>query len=475
MAVPSKALLEEFIGIVGPSHAFDNSHDLSHYTDENRGIFVGNTPLVLKPGSVEEVISIVKLAAKTGTALVPQGGHTGHAAGGAPREQGTDLVVSLQRLNKVRELDLLGNTLTVEAGVILQTIQELADDNDRLFPLALGSQGSCMIGGNISTNAGGTGVLAYGNTRDLVIGLEVVLPSGELWSGLRVLKKDNTGYDLKNLFIGAEGTLGIITAAVVKLFPKPVTREVAFVGLKSPDAALEFFQVARQAGGRSLTTFEIIPRIGLEFVTSYSDQMKHPLESWHPWYVMIEISSSRSVEEASSMLLQILEDGLGGGSVCDAAVAQSVAQQKEFWRIRETLPPSQAPNGASIKHDISVPVHKIPEFYRLADEIVAREIPGARPCAFGHMGDGNIHYNITRPEAWSDEEFMKHRKSINQKVHQLVVEMGGSISAEHGIGQMKRDELAEIKDPVELALMHRIKQTLDPGGIMNPGKVLQSS
>ena len=473
MSHPSGALLDQFSAIVGPAHALDAKQDLRPYTDENRGIFVGKTPLVLKPGTVEEVVEIVRLAARTKTALVPQGGHTGHAAGGAPRAQGNEIVVSMQRLNRIRDLDLKGDTLTVEAGVILQTIQELADANNRLFPLALGSQGSCMIGGNISTNAGGTGVLAYGNTRDLVMGLEVVLPSGELWSGLKVLKKDNTGYDLKNLFIGAEGTLGIITAAVLKLFPKPIGREVAFVGLESPDAALELFQIARQQGGRSLTTFEIIPRIGLEFVVAYNPQLRHPLEQWQPWYVMIELSSSRSAEDANAMLMQILEDGFSQGCIADAAVAHSIAQQREFWTMRETLPPSQAPHGASIKHDISVPVHRIPEFYRAADDIVLAAVPGARPCAFGHMGDGNIHYNITRPVDWSDEAFLQHRKSINQSIHRLVLDMGGSISAEHGIGQMKRDEMATTKDPVELAMMHAIKKTFDPDCILNPGKVLQ--
>lgn len=331
-----------------------------------------------------------------------------------------------------------------------------------------------MIGGNISTNAGGTGVLAYGNTRELVMGLEVVLPTGELWNGLRRLKKDNTGYDLKNLFIGAEGTLGIITAAVLKLYPRPVAQELAFVALQSPDAALELLQRAQSVAGNDVTTFEILPRIGLEFVLSYSNEFRDPLDQASAWYVMLEISSSRSEEAARSTLEQILGDALERNLIEDAAIAQSRAQFQQFWKIRETLPPSQSPHGASIKHDISVPVHQVPEFYRRADAIIAGEMPEARPCGFGHMGDGNIHYNITRPLEWSDEAFMEHRERINDLIHALVVEMDGSISAEHGIGQLKRDKLPSVKDPVELAMMHKIKAQFDPKGIMNPNKVLKT-
>ena len=468
----AEGLIERFASIVGERHALRPPEDLSHYNLENRGIVTGNTPLVLLPGSTEEVAGIVRLAAETGTAIVPQGGHTGHAAGGVPSEHANEIVVALGRMNRIRDIDLLGSTMTVDAGVVLEKIQEAADAHDRLFPLALGSQGSCQIGGNISTNAGGTGVLAYGNTRALVLGIEAVLPSGEIWHGLRRLKKDNTGYDLRDLFIGAEGTLGIVTGAVLKLFPKPRGREVAFAGLASPEAALGFLNAALEMAGNQVTAFELIPRIGIEFLNRHFPRHGEPLASTHAWHVLFELSSGRSQEDARQLTEAIFERAIGDGLIEDAALAGSIAQQRNFWGMRENLPHSQRPEGASIAHDISVPVHRVPELIRRGEKAVRAIVPGARMVAFGHLGDGNIHFNFSQPTDMDRETWLGYRKAVNEAVYDLVIELDGSISAEHGIGKLKRDLLARVKSPVEMAMMRAIKKAIDPKGIMNPGKVL---
>ena len=389
-----------------------------------------------------------------------------------PDESGSQIVVSLERMNKIRDLDLEGNTMTVEAGVILETIQKVADANDRLFPLSLASQGSCQIGGNISTNAGGTGVLSYGNTRDLVLGLEVVTPSGEIWNGLRRLKKDNTGYDLRDLFIGAEGTLGIITAAVVKLFPKPKARIAAFAGMRSPQDCLALFQLAQSIAGKSLTGFEFMPRFGVATALSSFTALRDPLATPQDWYVLLEISSGRSEEDAQGMMEAILSAALDSQTLFDAVISHSESQREAFWAIRETMPASQKFLGGSIKHDISVPVHLVPEFLKRAEAIVHRVEPEARIFAFGHMGDGNIHYNVSQPVEAADDWYLTMREPMNDVVNGLVVEMGGSISAEHGIGKLKRDLLIATKSPVELEMMRAIKKALDPNNIMNPGKVI---
>jgi len=472
MQAPDAALIERFSAIVGPGNALTPPADLTHYTEENRHIFTGRTPLVLRPGSTAEVAAIMALAHETGTAIVPQGGNTGHAAGGSPDETGTQVVVSLERMNKVRDIDLAGNTATVEAGMILQNLQALAASHERLFPLSLASQGSCMIGGNIGSNAGGTGVLAYGNTRELVLGLEVVLPSGDVWNGLKRLKKDNTGYSLRNLFVGSEGTLGIVTAAVVKLFPMPKGREMAFAGLASPKAALELFNLALGLAGPSLTAFELIARRPLDFLLEAMPSVRDPLPTRHDWYVLAEISSGRSAEDARELIETIFAQAIEAGYVEDAALAGSFAQGQAFWKMREDMPGAQAPQGASIKHDISVPVHLVPAFLERADALVMAAMPQARICSFGHMGDGNIHYNVSQPKGGDAKSFMARREELNDIVHALVVSLGGSISAEHGIGRLKRDMLARVKSPVEMAMMRAIKQALDPSGIMNPGKLL---
>lgn len=466
------ALIKRFVDLVGKQYALTLADDLTHYTHENRGLFVGNTPLVLKPATTREVSDILKLATQTKTPIVPQGGHTGHVGGAVSDESGTQIVISLERMNKIRELDLKSDVVVCEAGVVLESIQKLADDNNRLFPLALGSQGSCQIGGNISTNAGGTGVLAYGNTRALVMGLEVVLASGEIWEGLRRLKKDNTGYDLKDLFIGAEGTLGIVTAAVLKLFPKPRGKAVAFCGLQSPEQALQLFAKASSFAGQSLTAFELMARTPLEFTLKHMENVRNPLSEIHPWHVLCEVSSNRSQKDADETLQAILEVAFTNEIVNDAALSTSLSQADDFWRIREMMPVSQKYEGGSMKHDVSVPIHLVPEFLTEADKIIKREIPDARLCSFGHLGDGNMHYNISQPLSAEPQAFMNRQPEINALIHDLVVSMNGSVAAEHGVGRLKKELIARTKTPVELILMQSIKKTLDPDNIMNPGKLI---
>jgi len=412
-------LLKRFIDIVGKANALTGKDDLRHYTHENRGIFIGRTPLVLKPASTDEVSKILKLAAVHRIIIVPQGGHTGHVGGAVPHESGDQIVLSLERMNKIRDVDLNGNVIVCEAGCILETIQKRAEQRDRLFPLALASQGSCQIGGNISTNAGGTGVLAYGNTRQLVLGLEVVLPSGEIWNGLRRLKKDNTGYDLKNLFIGAEGTLGIVTAAVLKLFPRPKGKAIAFCGMQNVNHALDLLTAAQSLAGSALTAFEFMARLPVDLTVQNIERVRNPLKQSHNWHVLIEISSSRSQDDATQILETVLSESLEAQIIEDAALATSIAQQNDFWHLREAMPLAQLQEGGSIKHDISVPVHRIPEFLPKADKAVSKILPNARLYTFGHMGDGNIHYNVSQPVGEDKNSFLSLYDDINKAVHGL--------------------------------------------------------
>lgn len=465
-------LIARFSQIVGAEYALTSNADKQAFEEENRGIYESRTPLVLRPANSEQVSQIMSLAHESVTSIVPQGGNTGHVGGSVANPDKCEVIVSLSRMNNIREVDPHGNSMIVEAGVILQNAQAEADKCDRLFPLSLGAQGTCQIGGNLSTNAGGTGVLAYGNTRDLVLGMEVVLPTGEIWQGLRKLRKDNTGYDLKDLFIGAEGTLGIITAAVLKLFPKPRGREVAYAGLASPEKALQLFNHMRENAGNSLTGFELMPRIGVEFVIRNIPNMRDPLEKPHPWYALIEISSARSVDDACSLMEDALAGAYDAEIVLDAALANSLAQQNDFWQMRETMSHAQKPEGGSIKHDISVAIADVPAFLAKAEIIIKSMIEDARIVAFGHLGDGNIHYNISQPENGDREAFMANRIEVNAAIHALVRKFNGSISAEHGIGLMKRDEMARSKPAIEIELMKRIKSSFDPKGIMNPGKVI---
>ena len=458
--------------IVGPEHVLTDAGDIAPYLVEWRDLFHGTTPAVVRPGSAEEVSCVLKWASETGQAIVPQAGNTGLVGGQVPDESGREIVMSLARLNRIRDVDAHGATMHVEAGALLQDVQTAAAEAGMLFPLALGSQGSCRIGGNISTNAGGVGVLAYGNTRDLVLGLEVVLPTGEIWDGLSRLRKDNTGYDLKHLFIGGEGTLGIITAAILKLFPAPRGRAVAIAGLADPDAVLALLAIARRTAGPGLTAFEILPRIGLEFVIRHVPGNRDPLKASHPWYALIEISSFRSEEDAGAMMEATLAGALECGTVTDAAIAASLAQAEAIWKLRHDITEAQRPEGGSIKHDVSVPVASVPEFLRRASAAVTEAVPGCRPVGFGHVGDGNIHFNVSQPPDMDKAAFLARWDELNAAVHAIVLEMGGSVSAEHGIGRLKRDILKKVKPAIALDLMHRIKREFDPAGILNPGRIL---
>jgi FAD/FMN-containing dehydrogenase len=467
-----ETLIARFAEIVGAKYALTDEADIAPFTTEPRGLFGGRTGLVLKPATTEEVCRILALATETNTPIVPQGGNTGLVGGQMPDHTGAEVVVSLSRLNRIREIDTASNTVTAEAGVVLQILRETADAADRLFPLSLASQGSCQIGGNLSSNAGGTGALVYGNARDLCLGLEVVLPDGRVFDDLRKLKKDNTGYDLKDLFIGAEGTLGIITAAVLKLLPKPKGREIAWVGLDTPDAALELFGRASERAGSALTAFELVMDRPLEFTLKHIPGARRPLADTYPWYVLMEITSGRSAQDARSLAEEILAAALENGTARDAAIGQSLAQSDEFWWLREAMPEAQRPEGASIKHDISVPVVAIPRFIEEGAKLIEQVAPGSRLVCFGHMGDGNLHFNVSQPVGADPKAFLALYRPLNDAIHALVRELGGSFSAEHGIGRMKREELIATAPPVATALMRSVKQAFDPAGIMNPNKVV---
>ncbi|MEA2890355.1 MAG: hypothetical protein QOI05_1148, partial [Bradyrhizobium sp.] len=433
-----------------------------------RNLFHGHSPLILRPGSTAEVSAICKLATEGRIALVPQGGNTGLVGGQTPHHG--EVVVSMRRMDRIREVDTASNTMTCEAGVILQNAQQRAADADRLFPLSLGAEGSCTIGGNLSTNAGGTTALAYGVAREMALGLEVVLADGRILNGLSKLKKDNTGYDLRNLFIGAEGTLGIITAATLKLFPRPHAVETAFVGLGSPGDALKLLEISQNEAAGSLTSFELLADIAVDFSVRHGIDVRHPLPGKHPWYVLMELSSPR--DDARAALEAILARGMEDGIVDDAVIAANLSQRGGFWKLRDEMSAAQKPEGGSIKHDVSVPVAAVPDFIAEANAAVIKLIPGARPVPFGHLGDGNIHYNVSQPVGGNTADFMARWHDVNAVVFAIVLRMGGSISAEHGIGVLKRDELPEVKDKVAIELMRGIKAMLDPLGIMNPGKVL---
>ncbi|WP_342741027.1 FAD-binding oxidoreductase [Bradyrhizobium sp. B117] len=461
-------LIDQFRKIVGDKHAITDAADIEAYVTEERNLFHGRTPLVLRPGSTAEVSAICKLASAHRIALVPQGGNTGLVGGQTPHNG--EVVVSLRRLDKIREVDTASNTMTCEAGVVLQIAQQKASDVDRLFPLSLGAEGSCTIGGNLSTNAGGTAALAYGVAREMALGLEVVLADGRVLNVLSKLKKDNTGYNLHNLFIGAEGTLGIITAATLKLFPKPRAVETAYVGLKSPAAALKLLTIAQSEAANALTSFELLSEMAVDFSVCHGIDVRDPLAEKHPWYVLMELSSPS--DDARTPLETILGRAMEEEIVDDAVIAASLAQRNAFWKLREEMSSAQKPEGGSIKHDISVPVAAVPEFIEEANAAVVKLIPGARPVPFGHLGDGNLHYNVSQPIGADTADFLARWHEMNAVVFEIVLRMGGSISAEHGIGVLKRDELPEVKDKTAIELMRSIKAMLDPLGIMNPGKVL---
>ncbi len=469
ISAPSTETLAAFIAIVGEKYAITDPAAMEAYLTEWRRLYHGRTPLILKPGSTGEISRILALASETGTAIVPQGGNTGLVGGQIPF--GNEVLVSLERLNRIRAVDPRGNVLIVEAGVTLARAQKAAEEAGRLFPLSIASEGSCQIGGNLATNAGGLQVLAYGNARAQVLGLEVVLADGRVWDGLRALRKDNTGYDLRDLFIGSEGTLGIITAAVLRLVPAPKSKATAIAGFASLDDAARFFDLALETGAGDLTAFELLPRIGIEFVLRHAEGTRDPLGASHPWYALIELASQRAdeaPERAEALLVQAVEAEI----VADAVLASSLAQAAEFWRLREMLSEVQLYEGGSIKSDVSVPVAALPEFLGRAIDGVKAIIPDCRPMPFGHYGDGNIHFNVSQPAGADKAAFLARWPEVSAAVNAIVLELGGSISAEHGIGQQKRDLLPKVKSPLEMELMRKIKAAFDPRGILNPGKLL---
>jgi len=468
----SPVLQQTLIEIVGENGLIREPKDIAPYVIDQRKAYNGSTPMVVRPASTQEVSLVVTLCAENGIPIVPQGGNTGLCGGATPSEQGDQLLLSLTRMNKVRSVDPLNYTLTAEAGVILADIQETADKHDRLFPLSLGAEGTARIGGNLATNAGGTGVLRYGNARELVVGIEVVLPDGKIWDGLSALRKDNTGYDLKQLFIGSEGTLGVITASVLKLFPKPQDMQTGFAAVRDVTAAIEILARARAASDDRVTAFEWMARKGLDLVFRHIPGARDPLSQPYPEYLLIELTSGHDDNGLRDTLEQILSDAMERGEILDATIAESRQQAKDFWKLRETIPEAQAIDGAGIKHDISVPISSMPQFLRLANEEVTRAVEGVQICAFGHIGDGNAHYNLNQPGNITGESFLRHKENLNRIVHDIATDLKGSISAEHGIGRLKREELVHYKSPIALDVMRSIKSAIDPKNIMNPGKVL---
>jgi len=469
----SPAFIVACAELIGSAHVHTDAHDTASYLTDWRNRYTGQARAVLCPANTNEVAALVKLAAQHKIALVPQGGNTGLAGGATPDTSGQQAVLSLRRLNHVRHVDPVNHTMTVEAGCILADVQRIAREAGKLFPLSLAAEGSCTIGGNLATNAGGTAVLRYGNARELCLGLEVVTPQGEIWNGLRGLRKDNTGYDLRDLFIGAEGTLGIITAAVLKLFPLPAAQVTALAALESPQAGLALLELAQRITGPLLTGFELMSDFSLQLVGQHFPSLRYPFADRHPQVVLLELSDNESETHARALFEQLMEIAFEQGIVTDAVVAENLAQSRAFWNLREHIPLAQAEEGLNIKHDISVPISQIAHFIDTTDALIAAAAPGARMVTFGHLGDGNLHYNVQAPAGGDAKRFLdEFQYAINRVVHDSVHQFHGSISAEHGLGQLKADESARYKSPVELALMQTIKQALDPHNLMNPGKVL---
>ena len=464
----SPATLARFIKVVGENNAITDKDKQAPFLVEFRALWTGHSPVILRPGSTAEVSEILKIAHETATAIVPQGGNTGLVGGQIPHNG--EVVLSLQRLDKIREVDPVSNTITCEAGVTLQRTREAAAAVDRLYPQLLPSEGSCTIGGNLSTNAGGTAALAHGIARSHALGLEVVLADGRVMHNLNKLKKDNTGYDLRDLFIGAEGTLGVITAAVLRLVPRPKSVETAWAAIPSVQAAVDLLGLATERTAGGVTSFEIMAREGIEIVIKHGGA-REPVATQSPYSVLIELSSQRR-EGLREAIEQILAEGLDKGLVLDATICESVEQAKAFWRIRELFGEMQGREGGSIKHDVSVPIANIPAFIEEGNAAAKKLIPGCRPLPFGHVGDGNIHYNISQPVGADKAAFLKRWDDMNDVIYKIVLKYGGSVSAEHGVGIVKRDYLPKIKDPVAYDLMKTLKRTLDPKGILNPGKVL---
>lgn len=470
----SADLIAQLRGIVGEAHVLTDAVACAPYEEDWRRIYRGRALCVVRPASTAQVSAVVKACAAAGVAMVPQGGNTGHVGGGVPRSGGDEVVVSLGRMNRIRQVDTDNNTMTVEAGCVLQTVQEAAAAHDRLFPLSLAAQGSCVIGGNLASNAGGVQVLRYGTARDLTLGLEVVLADGRVWDGLRVLRKDNTGYDLRDLFIGSEGTLGIITAAVLKLFPRPRARVVAWAGLASVEDAIALLGELRSRCAERMSAFEIVGAVALDLVVRHIPGSVVPLTDAYPWHALVELSDTGPESALRDLLEEALGSALEGALISDAAMAASEAQAEALWALRESLAEAQRSAGVSIKHDLALPVSQIPAFLRQAEASLTLAFPGVRIVAFGHAGDGNLHYNLSMTDAQANAAFVARSAEVNRLVHDIVAGLGGSISAEHGLGQLRREEIRRYKSPLELELMHRIKLALDPAGLLNPGKLLDN-
>jgi FAD/FMN-containing dehydrogenase len=455
---------------------YTEATEMAPFLTDWRRKWTGRALAVAQPDTAADVAAVLRWCHAKRIAVVPQGGNTGLSGGATPDASGQTIVLCTARLNRVRAVDPVGHTLTVEAGVTLQQVQDAARDAGRLFPLSLAAQGSCTIGGNLATNAGGVQVLRYGNARELCLGLEVVTAEGELWDGLRALRKDNSGYDLRDLFIGSEGTLGVITAAVLKLFPLPAAQAAAFVAVPSPAAALALLSIAQVRLGPALTAFELISETCLQLVERHVSAARRPLAEASPWYVLLEVSDTRDEAHAASEIEAVLEAALEAGHAVDAALSASIAQFRGLWALREGISESQGAEGPTIKHDIALPIAGIPSFIKRTDAAIARHFPDVRLVVFGHLGDGNLHYNVSPPAgATSDTQraaFIALEAPINRLVHDAVQEAGGSISAEHGLGVLRRDEAARYKTPTERRLMHAVKRALDPLGLMNPGKLL---
>lgn len=466
----STSLLQALADRIGADHVLTGDAAAPYLTDWRKR-YTGAAQAVLRPGSTQEVAAVMAYCAHHGVPVVPQGGNTGLAGAATPDASGRAVVVSLQRLQQIRAIDTDNDTITVEAGCILQNVQQAARDAGRLFALSLASEGSCTVGGNLATNAGGTQVLRYGNTRELALGLEVVTPDGEIWDGLRGLRKDNTGYDLRDLYIGSEGTLGIITAATLRLYPLPVAVCTALVALRSMDDAVALLARSRAGFGASLTGFEVMSGVSLDLVVRMFPQQSLPLPA-SPWFALLEVSDSESEAHGRERFETVLEAALEADLVQDVVVAANIAQGRALWHLRESISLAQSAEGKNIKHDISVPISRIAAYVRTTDALLQNLIPGARNITFGHLGDGNLHYNLTRPDTMTEPDFLARQYDVYRVVHDSVHAHQGSISAEHGVGQLKRDELLRYKSPLEMALMRRIKDALDPKGLMNPGKVL---
>jgi FAD/FMN-containing dehydrogenase len=467
-----ETLLARLAEALGPAGVLTDAAGMEPYASDWRGRVRGAPLAVLRPASTGEVAAAVRLCAAAHTPLVAQGGNTGQCAGAVPATDGDQVVLSLTRMNRIRALDAENDTVTVEAGCVLARVQEAAAAVERLFPLSLGAEGSCQIGGNLSTNAGGTAVLRYGNARDMVLGLEVVLADGSVWDGLRALRKDNTGYDLKQLFLGAEGTLGIVTAAVLKLYPAPKAAATVMLAVRDPAAAVAMLHRFRARCGDRLTGFELVSRLCFDILFRHVPRASDPFAHRYEWYVLAELRDTQGADGLRASAEATLEEGVQAGLVLDAVVAQSQVQADQLWRMREEIPEANRREAPWVRHDVSVPVSRIAELIERGSQVLRAAFPGVRIVAFGHVGDGNIHFNATAAEGADAEAFVARQHEVYRLVHDLVMALGGSFSAEHGIGLVKVDELARYKSPVELALMQRIKRALDPAGLLNPGKLL---